>query len=229
MSISFIGASSANGTTLTLPSHQAGDILVLAVFRHNSTGIPTIPLYFNGYPFWNQVAISGNNTSWLGLYWKIASSSMHTSGTWTNATQLACCVYRGSFFTNGNAQVNSPATGTSFIYSQVSGGVPFSSRNTFYIGVGASRHSDTDAHVAPSGMTNRTSTAGTTGGLNGKLAIHDTNGAVASWSTTNVTNTGDTSSVVKTQVFELFYVDDLDSGGGSGTRSPFAAPAVFGA
>lgn len=51
MTISVVGTAVANATSLTLPTHQAGDLIVLAVYRNNATGHPTCGIFTTPTPF----------------------------------------------------------------------------------------------------------------------------------------------------------------------------------
>src|SRR5438105_4128941 len=90
MSISRIGTPVAgDGTTITIPAgHQIGDaILIYAFAATNNT--PSLPAG------WTNLANTNAGASGHRVAYKIAISSSDTSGTWTNATGLACVVYRG--------------------------------------------------------------------------------------------------------------------------------------
>lgn len=192
MAITRIG--SATGTnSCTLPSHQAGDLILIFAYRDGSATAPSLPA---GY--WN-VTNNGANTNSMRVGYMIADSSSETSGTWTNATSLIAVVYRGarvgSFSVGGAASttVNYPAR------------TLLKSDNTSWV-VGAAGHRSVDTNVqnAPSGMTNVNSVLDATD----ELAVHDTNGTVTSWSSTNV-SVGGTSSGWRSAVVELIDAGSL--------------------
>lgn len=94
----FLRSAGATGfETLTLPAHAAGDLLLMLATRHLDSTIPTLPAN------WTSTAEDGtvgalaqaSPTCAVRLGWRIATSSSHTSGTWTNAQQLLCLVYEG--------------------------------------------------------------------------------------------------------------------------------------
>ena len=98
---SFVGAAQASATTITLPAHQAGDIIVMwAVSGGNTITRPS---------GWTGTAVGGTNPGRGVLAYKIAASSSEVSGTWSSAKALMVAVYRG--FTT--ATVGSAVTGSS--------------------------------------------------------------------------------------------------------------------
>lgn len=208
MAISFVGAASANADSLSLPSHQAGDKIVLFVYRSASTAVPSIP---SG---WDVQQFTAGGSNGLLLASKIAASSAETSGTWTGATQIAAGVYRGSRVLNANiTSITGSTAGSGGNITYTAPTATSSTTEKWFIAAVGHRSNDTDCQVAPTGMTNRTSVAGAS---TGELAIHDTNGTAASWSTTSYTLTAGTSSGYRVIVVELTEsAFAVSSGGGS--------------
>lgn len=104
MAISRVGSASAAATTLTLPAHAAGDLLIMEVFRDGSTTSPTVP---SGW----TLKKSQTTTSTFGaVYEKWAISSGETSGTWTSASALACKVYRKAWGIGASASQGAVST-----------------------------------------------------------------------------------------------------------------------
>ena len=89
MAISVQSSASAASTSLTLPSHQAGDLLVMMVARMTQASI-TVPSGWRRYG--GRSGGHGHNM----LAAKRAGSSSETSGTWTGAEGLICAVLRDS-------------------------------------------------------------------------------------------------------------------------------------
>jgi hypothetical protein len=207
MAISYVGAASDNGDTVTLPTHQAGDLIVLFVYRTTSSTAPT-PV-----TGWLLKTSDSSGANALLVAFKIANSNSETAGTWTNATQIGAAVYRSDKilqlcrFSVFGATVGS---GGNVTYSAISPGTDVSDK--WHIAVVGHRAIDTDIEVAPGAMTNRTNVVGASAG---ELAIHDTNGNSASWSATSYTLTSGTSTNVRTAVLELVEsVYPVSSGGG---------------
>jgi len=178
-----VGTNTATGTTVTIPAHQPGDLLVICAGRAASATAPTMPITWIAPATGNKAGTSVSGR--IGYKW--ASSTSDVSGTWTNATQLDVHVYRPTsgntaavgniaWSSSSNNTVNYPAltmmdgSGASWV-----AGFAFVSNGTETV------------NVAPSGMTNETSLVN---GSTSWIAGHDTESGVASWSSTNATTTG---------------------------------------
>lgn len=97
-SITVAGAASAASTTVTLPAHQPGDLILIAAQRAGTT-IPTKPSASGTVPNWTDITpglTAGTTGSAVAgrWAWTIATASNHTSGTWTSATSMAVLVVR---------------------------------------------------------------------------------------------------------------------------------------
>lgn len=176
MAISRIGQNSAASTTVSIPAHVAGDLLLFFAYRSSSATVITVP---GGVTSLSSVAA---NTNASAVGYKIASSSSETSGTWTNAESLIVVVYRGasgvgasSVVTNATTPFPYPSltlnvtTGTSWVVAAVGVRIDLSAPET-----------------PPSGMTNVSDIVITTG----EAALHDTNGGVSSWAGGNGGSSG---------------------------------------
>jgi hypothetical protein len=93
MTISVVSSTSAAATSVTLPSHQAGDLIIISARRANNTA-PSIPAAGGTVPQFNNIQAAGANTLSLRTAAATATSSSHTSGTWTNASHLTVTVLR---------------------------------------------------------------------------------------------------------------------------------------
>jgi hypothetical protein len=89
MAISVEASASAASDSLTLPSHQAGDLLVMLAAR-TTRGTLTTP---SG---WRRFGGRSGGFGHNSLSAKRAASSSETSGTWSNAEGLICAVLRDS-------------------------------------------------------------------------------------------------------------------------------------
>ena len=89
MAISVEASASAASDSLTLPSHQAGDLLVMLAATTARTSI-THP---SG---WRRFGGRSGGFGHNSLSAKRAASSSETSGTWTGAEGLICAVLRDS-------------------------------------------------------------------------------------------------------------------------------------
>lgn len=103
--------------TITIPSgHQPGDLIWIGAFRDGSATNPTI-----GAGFTNQTNTFDGTTCSVSAGWKIATSAAETSGTWTNASALACIVFRNvrAQGTPLGTSTNTAATGATLNYGAV--------------------------------------------------------------------------------------------------------------
>ena len=222
MAISFVGSASAESDSLTLPTHQRGDLIVLLV-----AAVPqaTITLVAG----WQITAFRVNSASQSSiLCWKIADSASEVSGTWSGATIMAACVYRDdtNYVVLGGSNQNASGGTTAINYNRLdstaSGGVASSAmRSGSWVGgavVGVLN--STNIETAPSGMTNRVALAGAS---NGEIAIHDTNAGVTNWAST--TRTNDISTAYCSFTYEISITSAMkDAGGGGGASFPPIGP-----
>lgn len=179
-SLTLVGTATASATTVTPPTHQAGDIIIIFAFRRGSTTPPSLPAG------WTSVLAKSGSTVSGRLGYLIATGTNDSSGTWTNATELTCHIYRPpSGFTAGiGASASNSATINTVNYPGLT--LVHSSGTSWVAGfIGTDSPTQTIA-TAPTGMTNESSLVGS----NAAIAGHDTEGGVTSWPSTNVTTTG---------------------------------------
>lgn len=172
MAISFVTtAKFASGGTIS--SIQSGDVCVVYAFRSGSNSAPTLPA---GWTSLNTV--TSNSAGSLCAY-QIATGTSLATGTFTNATNVVVEVYRGVDQSNtvGDHQV-STGSGTTVTYPALT--MVVTDGTSWVAGLGGHRSTNTTIDVAPTGMTNRDSQITT-----GEVGVHDTNGGVSSWSSTN--------------------------------------------
>lgn len=181
MSISYINSAAAAATSVAIPTHEIGDLIVVFAYRSGNNTPPTQPAAGGTVPTWNTIGSSGANTNSSIISYAFATATNTTTGTWTNATQIHVLIYRcvasigasAGAGANNTTTVNYPAltlqnqNGTSWV-------------------IGAAGHrTASNVESAPAGtpaMTNRTSS-----GTGPESATHDTNGRVTAWNSTNVT------------------------------------------
>ena len=212
MAISVISSAAANGDSVTIGTHQAGDLIVIAVYRNNSTVFATVPTG------WVVKSQGGSSTNALTIATRIASSSAETSGTWTNATQLGYWVLRGStgllIYGGQNVNQGTAGSGGSINYPALTNASTLT--NQWILAAAGHRSIDTDIETAPSGLTFR---AGVVGASAGELALHDSDGNLDTWASTNYTLTAGTSSGYRTAILQVCESDYLPAGGGTGGGS----------
>lgn len=200
MTISRVGFASAQATTITIPAHQVGDLIIIWAFRDGSVTNPTIGLS-GGTTITN--ASDGTSCS-ISAAWKRALSTGETSGTWTNATGLVCAVYRG-VATNktplGSHQSTSGTTNTVTYASIIN-----CKTSSWIVGFAAHRSINTTIESPPSGFSMQTNTVGALAEFVG----FDTNGprgGTGSYPTTTVAITGTASGWMSTLI-EIYNEDN---------------------
>lgn len=186
-----MGSSGGAGTTITIPAHRAGDLIVIFAYRDGSNIAPSLPAgYIN-------IASGAANFNSSRVGYKLAISASETSGTWTSATHLIVYVIRQ--FDNINA-VNTTATRTGGTGTTVTYGTLSPLKDTdgrsLVIAFGGHRSVDTTLENAPTNMANRVTFVNATS----EIAAHD--GYLADWQSTNVSVAG-TSSGWETIVIEV--------------------------
>lgn len=201
MTTSFVSSEFVEANNLTMPSHQAGDLLI-AVASRTSIALMSLP---SG---WSQLIYSNIGGRVLLVAFKIATSSSETSGTWTNAELLGVAVYRddANCIVPGSRNGNSSISSSNINYPAIT-----NQRSSWVVGICSVSSNSLSAETAPSGMTNRDSIAG--GSIALEIAIHDTNSNASSWSSTNVAPGG--TIAYASYVFEIFDTGASKSSGGS--------------
>lgn len=206
MAISVSGSVSAQTTTIAIPSHDAGDVIVMFAGRNNTTP-PTTP---SG---WVQLASTGSNNGSSVAAFKIAKTSSETSGTWTNASVLHCLVLKADtgplFLSTGlSGQASTSATINYPALANYRTGVA----DNWYIAHAFQLNSANSLETAPSGMTNALveSSSGAW-----KSAVHYTaSGQLSNWANTNVVLAN--SAFYLSRVLQAIEVDGPAFGGGGG-------------
>ncbi len=206
MAIEFVSSSSANANTLTMPTHQAGDVLAMVAFRFGNATPPTVP---SG---WFSRSDFGANNQSISWGFRVAQSASETSGTWTNASALACLVFRLSagevvFPIHQASATNAGSTThtsnyTTFITSHQTG--------SWYLYAAMTAATDSSVDTAPSGFTTRESRVIA---ATGEWIVADTNSDPGSRPNLS-TNVGGTSAAWTTHRAKLIYFASWPSGSG---------------
>ena len=88
-----MGSNAASGTSVTIPSHEIGDLIVIFA-RSSSNTAPTKPSASGTVPSWTDIDSSNGSYSSVHTARFIATATNHTSGTWTGATAMIATVLR---------------------------------------------------------------------------------------------------------------------------------------
>ena len=229
--ISFVGGNAVAGTSIAIPTHQAGDLIVIFAYERSAGAVPTPTPPVLGAGFTNIGSSDSGSSNASTFGYRVATDGSTTSGTWTNATNLIVQVYRGvNASTPVGATANGGASSGTVTYPALS--LTNTSGTSWVAGFAGSRSSNTTIENPPSGMTNKT----TYGDATSEVSGHDTNSGVSSWSNTDVTIGG--SSAWKSRTLEIIPQSYnppscADGSGGAITHSggytihTFSSPGTF--
>lgn len=96
MALSRVGGSSVAATSVTIPAHIAGDLIVIWAYRDGNTTPPTVPTAGGTVPTFTVIDNpTGANACSAVCAYAVAAGTTDTSGTWTNATGISVEVWRG--------------------------------------------------------------------------------------------------------------------------------------
>ncbi len=170
----FIGATAMNGTSLTLPDHEAGDLLVMFAYATLSPSPPSVP------GSWSTWSTGGgvNNARSVGGY-KVATTDSETSGDWAGASHLVCHVYRGQRVAGaiGGTAAGGASSGTTVTYPALT--MTDAGGTSLVVGFAGRYYSNSILERPPVGMTNRVNFMLPV--PTGEVSGHDTDDAVAAW------------------------------------------------
>lgn len=212
MAKSFVSAAAAEANSVSMPSHQAGDLLVMWAYRASSATRIVAPAG------WWYVTMRANVLQSAILCYKIATSSSEVSGTWTNAEMVEVAVYRddANYLILGGLNAVSAAATTNVQFpliaapsAQVTGLSTMRGGSSWVLGAVGVVANNSDIETPPAGMTNRVNLAGA-GAI--EVSIHDTNGDVASWPATS--HTQSVSAAYQSAVAEIVDTGIVKASGG---------------
>jgi hypothetical protein len=174
MALSFVGLNAASAASVSLPAFQLGDLALVHTYRDGSNTAPSLPAG------WTNAASSGgaNNSSRIG--YRVLQSGDSTTGTWTNATEIAVMVLRGQDAADPIGTVaNLAANSDQLQYWAVD--LEDTSGLSWVVGF-AGHRTATDVNTkAVSGMTTR---SGAVGALGAHTAENVSSFAISSYATT---------------------------------------------
>lgn len=155
VALSFIGAASAQTTTVGIPTHQAGDLIVMFAFRFDTTALATKPSAGGNVPTWTDIdANTGSSSGSARTAYAVGTGST-TSGTWTSANILVAAVLRGQNASpiGGHAETGGNSADPTCTSPSVT--LLNSSGSSILLNFYASKYINTWS-AAPSGYTRRT-------------------------------------------------------------------------
>lgn len=170
MAITFVGQASAQGSSVALPAHVAGDLLVIFAYSESTAVAPSQPAG------WTQINFGSGNSNGHRVAYKIATSSAEVSGTWTTATQIAVSVYRGAHQTAPIGGVGSTTNVADII---IPAATLEASDGSSWVYMAFGRRAGNSGQVgSPSGLTLRSKTEVRSAG---QIMSYDTASGVTSW------------------------------------------------
>ncbi|WP_109551331.1 hypothetical protein [Mycobacteroides franklinii] len=94
--VAYISSAAAAATSVSIPAHSVGDLIVIFAFNPFTTTAPTAPSPGGTVPSWNYIdnANSGSGSGCTTAQFK-ATATNTTSGTWSNAVHVMAVVVRG--------------------------------------------------------------------------------------------------------------------------------------
>ena len=182
MTVSFVGAASAEATSLTLPAHQSGDLIVMLCYA-SGLGI-TVPAGWVHH----QSRLQFSPSTTVNVSYRVAASSAEVSGTFPGTTyHLLSLVYRDTanyiILGGGNNNAGS-STGIGYPTlaasgASATGSVTMRQSTGWIVGFATGNSNATDINTQiPDVMTSRHVI---TGASVGESVAFDTNAAVASF------------------------------------------------
>jgi hypothetical protein len=109
-------ANAVLGTSVDIPAHSAGDVIVVFAYQNGISAPPTPPAASGTVPAWVSIQSGGGNSNGSGVWSFTATADNHTSGTWGSCTGLIAVVIQGAHPTRpigGFAVANANASGVS--------------------------------------------------------------------------------------------------------------------
>lgn len=201
MAISRVSSATAEANSITIPSHQAGDLILLLTYRHTNTAA------ISKLAGWDRLQSRNAGSRFSAMNARIAKSNAETSGTWSNAELIGVVVYRDDsvFLSPGNVLVGGANTtnvpyATTFLRGD----------SSWFAGFVCLHLNSTTGDAAPPGMTNFANLVGASAG---EIAMHDTADYVTSAFGASVT--ADAAVTSHTYVVEIHSTGISKSGGAS--------------
>jgi hypothetical protein len=173
-----VSAGGAAGDSITLGTHQIGDIIVIAAFEQTSL-LPDLGAGFTNIT--DVLTGAGQRVGYL-----IATSASETSGVWTGAGLIQFQIYRSL---TGDLGIGStPATNSALSATMNYPATALDNGDSWVAAFGGNSRNDVNL-TPPTGMILR-SQADIGGGSGQDSRGFDTDGAVASWNSQDVAQVG---------------------------------------
>lgn len=173
-------------TSATMPTHQVGDLIILAVTRiEASSSTITNPGGYTVIPGASSIGTESSGASKYvrhGYLYKVAASTSEVTGTWTNASTVTAIVIRGQHASpfGGIASANNGLNSTTAPYPAVT--IAATARANYLLAFASVGNATMSIDQPPMGLLNiyNATVAGTH-----EVAVHGAK-KVGSWPLTNV-------------------------------------------
>lgn len=99
--VTYKGAATAVASSVAIPAHNAGDLIVIWAYQNNGSTLPTKPAASGTVPNWTDITTNNAGANYNGRYaifrtaWAVATSSSTTTGTWSGADVVMAVVLSG--------------------------------------------------------------------------------------------------------------------------------------
>ena len=170
--VTFVGANTASASTVAMPSHQVGDLIIVCAANFASALTSQRPITPNsptGQPQWTEVRNSGLAGTGVKIAYIVATQNTSVVGSWTRANRVTVAIYRNAKGIKGRG-VDGGAFDNNFVrYSAVTG--LLSAQQPTLVAFSGTE-ANLDAALTPPGFTTRTSTDAVGGAAPG-IGLHD--------------------------------------------------------
>jgi hypothetical protein len=102
VAIAYKGSGGAAATSVTIPTHAVGDLILIFTVRAAASGYASVPSAGGTVPTWTSIDTGTYGPDYFSSYANlrvastIATATNHTSGTWTNADYMVAVVFSGT-------------------------------------------------------------------------------------------------------------------------------------
>lgn len=193
------GSAGATSTSVAIPAHAAGD-LILVFVRNASNTVATTPAAGGTVPAWNVLQTGGANTLSLVSAYFVATASTTTTGTWTGATHIVVLVLRpasGNTISVRGSSTGNGAAVTTVVYPALT---TLTDGSTWGVRIGCRGPVATEMATVPSaGWVNQIVWPAGSGAV---LGVHTFAGLTSSPAADTVTTTG-TSGAYRAHTIEV--------------------------
>lgn len=114
--VTYVNSSVALATSVAIPTHAVGDIIIICTYRNGSNTSPSKPAAGGTVPAWTDILKTpGSGTQAMRTAYFVATATTTTSGTWGSDLTMAVVLrHQGMFPIGGNADGGGSNGTTSF-------------------------------------------------------------------------------------------------------------------